>query len=77
MQRAFMLILMGINIVRARLQNITVDNTSPDIIYGGQIFQCNADTCPDDLTAQLSNNSVTITNGTIRFSFAGAIPVFL
>ncbi|KAJ7739625.1 hypothetical protein B0H14DRAFT_3515757 [Mycena olivaceomarginata] len=66
-----MLILLGINIVRARLQNITVDNTSPDIIYGGQIFQCNADTCPDDLTARLSKNSVTITNGTIRFSFAG------
>ncbi|KAF7351972.1 hypothetical protein MVEN_01159300 [Mycena venus] len=71
MQRAFMLILLGINIVRAGLQNITVDNTSPDIIYGGQIFQCNADTCPDGLTERLSNSSATITNGTIRFSFAG------
>ncbi|KAJ7300629.1 hypothetical protein DFH08DRAFT_828271 [Mycena albidolilacea] len=147
MQRAFVLILLGINIVRARLQNITVDNTSPDhcghrtpspdfqgiprkahfqneffntevhefhgpdiasatepnffridnglkelrfgkmrgtrwparggdattvdIIYGGQIFQCNADTCPDNLTERLSNNSISITNGTIRFSFAG------
>ncbi|KAJ6589759.1 hypothetical protein B0H19DRAFT_1104641 [Mycena capillaripes] len=71
MQRAFMLILLGINIVRAALQNITVDNTSPDVVYGGQIFQCNADTCPDSLTERLSNSSATITNGTIRFSFAG------
>ncbi|KAF8139372.1 hypothetical protein K438DRAFT_2030591 [Mycena galopus ATCC 62051] len=65
----FALLLVGI--VRAALQNITVDDASPDIVYGGQIFQCAADTCPPILTEGLFNKSATVTSGSISLNFTG------
>ncbi|KAF8139371.1 hypothetical protein K438DRAFT_2030590 [Mycena galopus ATCC 62051] len=65
----FALLLVGI--VRAALQNITVDDTSPDIVYGGQIFQCAPDTCPPIFTEGLFNKSATVTMGSISLNFTG------
>ncbi|KAJ7731379.1 hypothetical protein B0H16DRAFT_1893361 [Mycena metata] len=70
MQRSFIVILC-LGLVRATLQNYTVDDTSPDILYGGDIFQCNADACPGEVTEGAFNNSATLTTGSITFSFNG------
>ncbi|KAJ7804174.1 hypothetical protein B0H14DRAFT_2885312 [Mycena olivaceomarginata] len=71
MQRSF-IVLLFLTIVHAALQNYTVDDTSPDITYGGQAFQCNPTTCPDGIMEEnLFNNSITLTNGNITFSFTG------
>ncbi|KAJ7719725.1 hypothetical protein B0H16DRAFT_1605860 [Mycena metata] len=85
MQRSLILLLC-LGLVRAAtLQNYTVDDTSPDILYGGDIFQCNADACPAEVTEGAFNNSATlqpfaelrartflaVTTGSIMFSFNG------
>ncbi|KAJ6506635.1 hypothetical protein C8R45DRAFT_970171 [Mycena sanguinolenta] len=70
MQRSFFALLL-VSIVRAALQNITVDDTSPDIVYDGPTFQCTADTCPAILTEGLFNKSATVTSGYISLNFTG------
>ncbi|KAJ6609559.1 hypothetical protein B0H10DRAFT_1954564 [Mycena sp. CBHHK59/15] len=72
MQRSF-IVLLCLGFVRATLQNYTVDDTSPDIRYSGETFRCNVNTtlCPEGVTEGLFNNSATLTNGSITFSFTG------
>ncbi|KAF8187955.1 hypothetical protein K438DRAFT_1972646 [Mycena galopus ATCC 62051] len=71
MQRSF-IVLLFLTVVLAALQNYTVDDTSPDITYGGHAFQCNPTTCPDGKMEEgLFNNSITLTDGNITFSFTG------
>ncbi|KAF7349097.1 hypothetical protein MVEN_01431800 [Mycena venus] len=72
MQR-FFIVLLCLGFVRATLQNFTVDDTSPDIHYNGTTFQCNLNTiiCPPEIVQGLFNNSATLTNGSITFSFTG------
>ncbi|KAJ7881598.1 hypothetical protein B0H14DRAFT_2705046, partial [Mycena olivaceomarginata] len=71
MHRSF-IILLCLGFVRAILQNITVDDTSPDIVYGGGTFHCNATApCPDGLKAGLFNESATLTLSPIVFNFTG------
>ncbi|KAF8173534.1 hypothetical protein K438DRAFT_1850298 [Mycena galopus ATCC 62051] len=70
MQWSFILLLC-VGFVCATLQNYTVDDTSPDIQYGGAKFPCNSTTCPPEATEGSSNNSTTLTNGNITFSFTG------
>ncbi|KAJ7105698.1 hypothetical protein C8R44DRAFT_886625 [Mycena epipterygia] len=77
MQRSFIVLLL-LGLVRATLQNFTVDDTSPDIQYSEQTFQCNTTTCPDEALKGVFNSSVTLTNGSITFVYAGsAVHVFL
>ncbi|KAJ7249110.1 hypothetical protein B0H12DRAFT_1122738 [Mycena haematopus] len=72
MQRSF-IVLLFLALVHAALQNYTVDDTSPDITYGEEPFQCNPTTCPGGIVEEgLFNNTITLTNGTITFSFTGA-----
>ncbi|KAJ6456661.1 hypothetical protein C8R45DRAFT_1186263 [Mycena sanguinolenta] len=72
MQRLFC-VLLCVGRVFATLQNYTVDDTSPDIQYdtAAGAFVCNTSTCPPEVTDGLSNNSATLTNGTIFFYFTG------
>ncbi|KAJ6456653.1 hypothetical protein C8R45DRAFT_1034002 [Mycena sanguinolenta] len=70
MQRLFS-ILLCVGLVCATLQNFTVDDTSPDIQYSDGALVCNTSTCPPEITDGLSNNSATLTNGSITFSFTG------
>ncbi|KAJ7731383.1 hypothetical protein B0H16DRAFT_1772954 [Mycena metata] len=44
---------------------------SPDILYGGDIFQCDNNSCPPEVTEGAFNNSATLTTGPITFSFNG------
>ncbi|KAJ7261595.1 hypothetical protein C8J57DRAFT_1471437 [Mycena rebaudengoi] len=75
MQRFFVVLLFS-GVVCAILQNFTVDDTSPDITYTNQTFQCN-DNNPTNTTCiptgdyELFNNSATLTTGSITFSFTG------
>ncbi|KAF7351950.1 hypothetical protein MVEN_01157000 [Mycena venus] len=78
MQRSFMIIVLqllfgGFASVRATQQNLTIDDTSPDVVYSAPTFQCNANTttCPDGLTEGLFNESVTLTTGSIKIPFTG------
>ncbi|KAJ7051844.1 hypothetical protein C8F01DRAFT_634550 [Mycena amicta] len=76
MQRSsiFIVLSLCLGLVRGATtqQNVTVDDTSPDIIYGGKTFQCNsASPCPDGLPDGTFNESVTLTSGSISFSFTG------
>jgi hypothetical protein len=74
MHRSF-IALLCLGFVRAILQNITVDDTSPDIVYGEATFHCNTTTpCPDGLKAGLFNESATLTFSSIVFNFTGASP---
>ncbi|KAJ7017838.1 hypothetical protein C8F04DRAFT_1243722 [Mycena alexandri] len=70
MQRSF-IVLLCLGFVRATLQNYTVDDTSPDIQYGGEKFQCDANSCPPGVIDGQFNNSATLTTGSITFSFTG------
>ncbi|KAF7369690.1 hypothetical protein MVEN_00300200 [Mycena venus] len=70
MQRSF-IVLLFLGFVYATLQNYTVDDTSPDIHYGGATFPCNTTTCPPEAIEGSSNNSTTLTTGSITFSFTG------
>ncbi|KAJ7105700.1 hypothetical protein C8R44DRAFT_886627 [Mycena epipterygia] len=70
MQRSFILLLF-LGFVRATLQNVTVDDTSPDIVYSERTFHCNTTSCPDEVTEGLFNQSATLTFGSIMFSFNG------
>ncbi|KAJ7314806.1 hypothetical protein DFH08DRAFT_894833 [Mycena albidolilacea] len=71
MHRSF-IVLLCLGFVRAILQNITVDDTSPDIVYGEATFQCNATVpCPDGLKAGVFNESATLTFSSIAFNFTG------
>ncbi|KAJ7853688.1 hypothetical protein B0H14DRAFT_2580294 [Mycena olivaceomarginata] len=63
--------LLCLGFVRAILQNITVDDTLPDIVYGGRKFQCNTATPCDESTDELFNQSATLTSGSITFNFTG------
>jgi hypothetical protein len=78
MQRFFVVLLFS-GVVCAILQNFTVDDTSPDITYTNQTFQCN-DNNPTNTTCiptgdyEQFNNSATLTTGSITFSFTGASP---
>ncbi|KAJ7615813.1 hypothetical protein FB45DRAFT_1064050 [Roridomyces roridus] len=75
MQRSLPFLLLScLGVVSAVLQNITVDDTSPDVLYGGKTFQCNADNACQGVDAsleQLYNESTTFTEGSITFSFSG------
>ncbi|KAF7357356.1 hypothetical protein MSAN_01331400 [Mycena sanguinolenta] len=71
MQRSFIVLLCLGFVFCSRLQNYTVDDTSLDIHYSGPTFPCNTTTCPSKVTGGLSNNSITLTNGSITFSFTG------
>ncbi|KAJ7300856.1 hypothetical protein DFH08DRAFT_127345 [Mycena albidolilacea] len=70
MQRSFILLLF-LGLVRATLQNYTVDDASPDIVYDQPTFQCNTTICPDGSPEGLFNKSTTLTFGSITFSFTG------
>ncbi|KAJ7246904.1 hypothetical protein B0H12DRAFT_1235397 [Mycena haematopus] len=71
MQQSF-IILLFLTLVHAVLQNYTVDDTSSDITYGGHAFPCNPTTCPDGiLDKDPFNNTITLTDGNITFSFTG------
>ncbi|KAJ7118136.1 hypothetical protein C8R44DRAFT_790314 [Mycena epipterygia] len=70
MQR-FFIVLLFLGLVRATLQNYTVDDTSSDIVYNQTTFQCNTTTCPDGSAEGLFNKSATLTLGSITFSFTG------
>ncbi|KAJ7105699.1 hypothetical protein C8R44DRAFT_806681 [Mycena epipterygia] len=70
MQRSF-IVLLFLGLVRATLQNITVDDTSPDIGYTDGTFQCNTTACGTELE-EAFNKSATLTNGSITFAFAGS-----
>ncbi|KAJ6601877.1 hypothetical protein DFH09DRAFT_1126010 [Mycena vulgaris] len=70
MQQSF-IVLLCVGFVCATLQNYTVDDTSPDIHYDGVTFPCNTTTCPPEVTGGSSNNSTTLTTGSITFSFTG------
>ncbi|KAJ6495175.1 hypothetical protein C8R45DRAFT_927117 [Mycena sanguinolenta] len=71
MQRSFIALLCLGFVSCSRMQNYTVDDTSPDIQYNDATFPCNTSTCPPEVTSGLSNNSTTLTNGSITFSFIG------
>ncbi|KAJ7465670.1 hypothetical protein FB451DRAFT_1262138 [Mycena latifolia] len=72
MQRSF-IVLLCLGIVRATLQNYTVDDTSPDIVYSQPeaTFHCNTTSCPSEITEGRFNESATLTFGNITFSFTG------
>ncbi|KAJ7019946.1 hypothetical protein C8F04DRAFT_1197247 [Mycena alexandri] len=70
MQRYFILLLC-LGLVQATLQNYTVDDTSPDIQYGGEKLQCDATSCPTEFADGAFNSSATLTTGSITFSFTG------
>ncbi|KAJ7724417.1 hypothetical protein B0H16DRAFT_1493669 [Mycena metata] len=70
MQRA-LVVLLYLGFVGATLQNFTVDDTSPDIIYGGNTFQCDSNSCPPEITEGGFNHSATVTTGSITFTFTG------
>ncbi|KAF7342609.1 hypothetical protein MSAN_02017700 [Mycena sanguinolenta] len=70
MQRSF-IVLLCLGFAYATLQNYTVDDSSPDIQYSGKTFPCNITTCPPEATNGASNNSTTLTTGSITFSFTG------
>jgi hypothetical protein len=65
------LLLVFVGGAHAVLTNFTVDDTSPDIVYGGPTFHCPSSTCPAVLTAENFNGTSTITFGSISFSWAG------
>ncbi|KAF7368011.1 hypothetical protein MSAN_00866900 [Mycena sanguinolenta] len=71
MQRYFIVLLCLSFVFCSTLQNYTVDDTSPDIHYSGPTFPCNTTTCPSEVIGGLSSNSITLTNGSIMFSFTG------
>ncbi|KAJ6629922.1 hypothetical protein B0H10DRAFT_1213290 [Mycena sp. CBHHK59/15] len=57
---------------RAALTNHTIDDASPSVVYASRpILQCNAETCPPSLTANLTNGTLTLTEGSIMFPFTG------
>ncbi|KAJ7205580.1 hypothetical protein B0H12DRAFT_1243449 [Mycena haematopus] len=70
MQR-FFIALLFLGFVRALLQNFTVDDTSPEISYSGETFQCNTNTCGPEITESRFNQTATLTAGNITFSFNG------
>ncbi|KAJ7277367.1 hypothetical protein C8J57DRAFT_1309111 [Mycena rebaudengoi] len=71
MQRSF-IVLLFLGLVRAVLQNFTVDDTSPDISYHEATFHCDATTtCAAELS-EAFNQSATLTLGPITFAFAGS-----
>ncbi|KAJ7738931.1 hypothetical protein B0H16DRAFT_1694630 [Mycena metata] len=71
MQRSF-IVLLCLGLVRAMLRNHTVDVTSPDIHYAGDVMQCHANSCsPRFVTEGAFNESEAITTGSIAFSFTG------
>ncbi|KAJ7616496.1 hypothetical protein FB45DRAFT_934345 [Roridomyces roridus] len=65
----------GFDSVHAGLQNFTVDDTSPDVVYGGTTFQCNAASpCKfggNPVGEGIVNASTTYTNDSITFTFTG------
>ncbi|KAJ7636285.1 hypothetical protein FB45DRAFT_906298 [Roridomyces roridus] len=69
----FLLLLPSVRLVGAFLQNLTVDDTSEDIIYSGPVFQCNTtSSCGIEPALQgLYNHSATFTNDSITFRFQG------
>ncbi|KAJ7203827.1 hypothetical protein GGX14DRAFT_698915 [Mycena pura] len=69
MQRYF-IALLCLGFVRATLQNFTVDDTSPDILYSFPTFYCDT-SCPQEVTEGLFNRTATLTFGSITFSFTG------
>ncbi|KAJ7711845.1 hypothetical protein B0H16DRAFT_590913 [Mycena metata] len=71
MQRSF-IVLLCLGLVRAMLQTYTVDVTSPDIHYAGDVIQCHANSCsPRFIVEGAFNDSEAITTGSITFSFTG------
>ncbi|KAJ7728110.1 hypothetical protein B0H16DRAFT_1558760 [Mycena metata] len=70
MQR-YLILLLCLGLVQATLQNYTVDDTSPDIQYGGEKLQCDATSCPPEFAKGAFNSSATLTTGSITFSFTG------
>ncbi|KAJ7036902.1 hypothetical protein C8F04DRAFT_1093785 [Mycena alexandri] len=75
MQRSF-IVLLCLGLVRAMLRNYTVDVTSPDIHFAGEVMQCHPprNQCPPWNIIGVFNNSAALTTGSITFSFTGASP---
>ncbi|KAF8173535.1 hypothetical protein K438DRAFT_133915 [Mycena galopus ATCC 62051] len=72
MQWSFILLqVLCVDFVCATLQNYTVYDMSPDIRYDGETFQCNLNTTRCPPIEGLFNNSTTLTNALITFSFTG------
>jgi hypothetical protein len=59
------------SLARAALMNYTIDDTSPLLQYSDVTYQCPSTTCPASITTELFNGTVTLTNGSITFSFEG------
>ncbi|KAF8137833.1 hypothetical protein K438DRAFT_1786307 [Mycena galopus ATCC 62051] len=73
-------LLLCISTTLAKLTNHTIDDSSPDVIYGhdAQILQCNPSNCAAGWTNQTLDGTSTITSSSIIVPFTGsAVYVFL